>query len=702
MKKTKPIYVLGTGLSHDGSACLLKDGKIVVAIEKERITRKKHQGYNDDLTIKYCLDAEGIELKDVDLVVQCGDSSLYAKGFHSINGGMYGQRFVQNVEAGPRIVNLSHHLAHAYNAVGTSPFDEMAVLVIDGRGQEMKDCMDLEGIVVPAVADELRHLYFEKDSFYEYKDGKLTPLYKDFSTLASVELNLSMFPNMMTDSIGEMYEKASSYCLGESAQDGGGIGQAGKLMGLAPYGTPGVYTRHIFDLRDGRVFVKYDWQADFHKPCRDYADFKANFQYYADIAYWVQREAERAILYVVNERKKLCSSKKIAYTGGVALNAVANAKIRKSGGFEDLYLTPAAGDNGLAIGCAYYGWLEILKKDRVPHNGSSSFGKVYPAETIQQAIENYRVVSEKNLPAIITEFFAVIPSCVSGNSFAGTALIRFHIAKSGVFFLRFDNNSCTVLKDTLEETEGIITISGNDLIRLMLNYQLFPGFVLQGKIQLEGNIPDLLHYLDKDKIKSALRKIIAMHENEQGIVAYSREENIASVTAGLLSQGKVIGWFQGSSEFGPRALGNRSIIADPRKKDIQRFINSEIKFREDFRPFAPAVLLNDVSTYFQYEGESPYMIMVAQVQPEWKEKIPGVVHQDNSCRIQTVTPKWNERYFDLLSQFKEKTGVGVLLNTSFNMRGMPIVETPDQALSFFHECALDYLVMDNFLICKSK
>jgi carbamoyltransferase len=171
-------------------------------------------------------------------------------------------------------------------------------------------------------------------------------------------------------------------------------------------------------------------------------------------------------------------------------------------------------------------------------------------------------------------------------------------------------------------------------------------------------------------------------------------------TARMLAEGKTIGWFQGGSEFGPRALGHRSILADPRKPEMRDFINSKIKFREDFRPFAPSVPLEDVGIYFDCQYESPYMILVAPVRPEWIDVIPSVIHRDQSCRIQTVTEASDPKYYRLLHAFKRATGVSVLLNTSFNRRGMPIVEMPAQALDFFLRCALDVLVLNNHIVTK--
>jgi carbamoyltransferase len=185
-------------------------------------------------------------------------------------------------------------------------------------------------------------------------------------------------------------------------------------------------------------------------------------------------------------------------------------------------------------------------------------------------------------------------------------------------------------------------------------------------------------------------------------VSVSDTEDFIEETARHLAEGKIVGWFQGGSEFGPRALGNRSILADPRKPEMRRTINSLIKFREDFRPFAPSVIAEEVGRYFDCAYESPHMILVAPVRPEWKEAIPSVVHQDQSCRIQTVTQAANPTYYRLLQAFKARTGIGVLLNTSFNRRGMPIVETPEQALGFYLACDLDVLVLSDRVMSKAR
>jgi predicted NodU family carbamoyl transferase len=208
----------------------------------------------------------------------------------------------------------------------------------------------------------------------------------------------------------------------------------------------------------------------------------------------------------------------------------------------------------------------------------------------------------------------------------------------------------------------------------------------------------LLSVIDLDRISGYVVSAVDLTEPITGKFNYS--ESYIMETASLLAKGKVVAWFQGGSEFGPRALGRRSILADPRLGSMKGYINSEIKFREDFRPFAPSVLREDVGTYFKTDRESPYMILVDYVRDEWRHKIGGVVHENNTSRIQTVTPEWNLPYYELLKAFKEVTGISLLLNTSLNRRGMPIVETPEEALDFFYSCRLDYLVMDKYIVSK--
>ena len=559
----RPSYVLGTGLSHDGSACLLKDGAIAVAIEKERLTRRKHDGGNDDDAIRYCLDAEGITLDDVELVVQNANFSMFERG----NGWFRGPR---QVARHPRIVTISHHLAHAYSAIGTAPFDEAAVLVVDGCGNAYDEALDRTAAcsLAPSHDPALDHLHFEKDSYYHFDGRRLQALVKDYSPWGYGLRDYPMCPQTTQHSIGGIYQAASCYCLG-------GIDDSGKLMGLAPYGRPGAFSDPIFDCRDGRVFVNYHWMDRFDRPRRRDEDFRVHFQYYADIARWVQEEVERALLYLVDHRYRLYPSKNLAYAGGVALNAVANSRILRESKFENLYVQPAAGDNGVAIGCAYYGWLAVLQGERHRHDGSSAFGRRYAAAEVTEAL------------ALRAERIEVVEA------------------------------------------------------------------------------PD-----------------------------------VVETAASILASGAIVGWFQGRSEFGPRALGHRSILADPRRQGLRDRINRQIKFREDFRPFAPAVAAEHASIYFDGGYDSPYMLLVAPVRPEHADSIRDVTHVDGSCRLQTVSPEQEPNFHALLMAFARRTGLPVLLNTSLNRRGMPIVETPGEAIDFFLECALDALVIENFVVRK--
>jgi carbamoyltransferase len=260
----------------------------------------------------------------------------------------------------------------------------------------------------------------------------------------------------------------------------------------------------------------------------------------------------------------------------VALNAVANHRILKESSFRNLFIQPAAGDNGLALGAAYYGWLEVLKKDKAMHDGSTRFGRSYSALAIDAALSRF------------------------------TSRVRVNIAK-----------------------------------------------------------------------------------------------DIVNETADHLASGEVIGWFQGRSEFGPRALGGRSILADPRSPTLRDHINAKIKFREDFRPFAPSVPIEEANTYFECNFASPYMLLVAKIRAEWLRFMPSVVHVDQTARIQTVRRSDDPLYHSLLLAMKQRTGISVLLNTSFNKRAMPIVETPEQAIDFFLSYGLDLLVLGDHLVYKN-
>jgi carbamoyltransferase len=562
---SKPVYVLGTGLSHDGSAVLLKDGKLCVGIEKERVTRFKHDGGNDTAAIQYCLEAEGIALSDVDLVVQCANFDVPGRDrFH-------GARLFAGT-ANPPIASISHHLAHAWSAAGTTAFEDCAILVIDGCGSPFAQCSDTgSGIVLPEDRPQHEGRWCEKDSFYRFDGRDVVPLFKDFSARRPDPSPHVRMPGTR-HSIGGFYSAVSRYVFGN-------LDDVGKLMGLAPYGKPGAVPHKAFSMRDERIFVEEAWKSALTRPASDYKGFRANFQYYADIAAWAQQQVEEAVVALFRERLQRFPAERICYAGGIALNAVANARLLDEAVVRDLYIEPAAGDNGIALGCAFYGWMKILGRQRVPHDGNTCFGKHYARE---------------------------------------------HIV--------------TALSDAP------------------------PGWE----------------------------------------IAELAPDEMATRVAALLAEGKTVGWFRDGSEFGPRALGHRSILAHPGHEGLRDHINANIKFREDFRPFAPAVLPEHARDCFVSGRDSPYMILVDRTKLAWADALRNVTHVNGTARVQTVDRTWNPAFARLIEAFHARTGVPVLLNTSFNKRGMPIVETPPEAVALFAEGALDVLVLQDMLVLKPE
>lgn len=566
MATIRPVYVLGVGLSHNGAACLLKDGRIVVAIEKERLTKIKNDGGNDSVAIAYCLNAAGIRWDDIALVVQNANFGSFAYG----NDWYRGKRAIPD---GIRVVTISHHLAHACSAFFLSPFEEAAVLTVDGCGNAFEDCMDLDGAILPEQpSGDMAALWFEKDSYYAASGTEMRSVFKDFSPLGRHQCDYPMHPDTTRHSIGGIYAGASRYVFGN-------MSDLGKLMGLAPYGRPGAYRHRIFDVRDGRLFVDYGWMSEFRERMHSTGDFQRRFQPLADIARMVQDEVERALVEIVCARHALHPSRNLCFAGGVALNAVANERILREGPFERMFVPPAADDSGLALGCAYYGWHTILGGGRVHHDGSPFLGRSYDEDPAQ-----------------------------------------------------------------IERALGLL-----------------------------GDT-----------------------------VTITRPVDLMAAMADALAEGKTLAWHRGGGEFGPRALGHRSIIADPRRADLRDYINAQVKFREDFRPFAPAVLAEDADTYFEMDRDSPYMLFVVPVRAAWRARIGAVVHVDGTARVQTVRKEADEAFHALLSAFKLRSGIGILLNTSLNRRGQPIVETPVEAAELFRDTGLHGLVIGPYLVFKNR
>lgn len=693
-KSRGPTYVLGTSLSHDGSACLLRDGQVAVAIEKERVTRIKHDGGNDTAAIRYCLETEGIAIEDLALIVQNGLFGDFSRG----NAFFNGPRLLRDDLPVP-VVTISHHQAHAYSAVGMCPFPEAAVLVIDGCGSALDECADLQGLGPPFEADdEVRHLHFEKDSYYLWQEGRLQTVFKDFSPWGSLfRVDHPLTLNSVTKhSIGGVYAAASHYCVR-------GTSDLGKLMGLAPYGREGVFKQRIFDLRDGRLFVDGDWMRGFDRPARTADDFKRDFQYYADVAFWVQREVERALVYLVQARYEMHPASALAYAGGVALNAVANARILAQSKFRRIYMVPAAGDNGVALGCAFYGWLEALGRERVLHSGSTCFGRNYGNDGVAAALRSLAEMPAPPPAAVLATPAEKIEGLLwglqkrlqPGLEGGWSTKLRWEVAGVATFATEVREGRLQVSRDAVGPVTAIVRADATT-IASVLQGRLHPAHAFErGRLQCT-NLDALLYFhggIDWKSIGAAPAAPFA------GDFCWDSDSDPAGRAAQLLAEGKVIAWFQGGSEFGPRALGRRSILADPRRPGVVDHINLRVKRREEFRPFAPSVLREDAATYFECEVESPYMILVAQVRERWRETLRSVVHRDGSARLQTVTADWNPRYYDLLMACKRLTGLPVLLNTSFNRKGMPIVETPEEAVNFFGEAdGLDALVMEDLIL----
>jgi carbamoyltransferase len=574
----KHTYILGiNAYDHDVSACLLRDGEIAFAIAKERITRQKHATGFYQRAVDYCLSAEGISLDDVDLVVR----NCYVMPVEEMEKRLVHQDYPHFLEEEERsqaakhplynsssnkIVTISHHLAHAYSAFAVCPFEEGVVMVVDGVGSYSSDVTE----DYPA-ADKVDPLARESESYYKFSGSRIETLKKVWMGPSRGFLS-DDFYNM--EGLGALYSRASTYIFGD-------WNKCGELMGLAPYGRPG-QIKPLLDIDGGELKVP-DWADDFKEPWLDESgqswEASRSMQHWKDLAWRVQDDTEKVLLHRANWLRETTGAKNLCIAGGVALNCVANGRIAREAGFENVWIQPAAGDDGIAIGCAYYGHLAVQGKRRSFVVSNAYFGVQYKDANLHDAIDRR-------------------------------------------------------------------------LVRL-----------------------------------ATVRR---------------RSDNICAETAKVLADGKVVGWFQGRSEFGPRALGNRSILADPRTAEMKDILNKRVKFRQAFRPFAPIVLAERAKDVFVGEEDSPFMLLAKHVQPEWREKIPAIVHVDGTARVQTVRQEDNEVLYRLLKEFDAITGVPVLLNTSFNVKGEPIVETPHNAVECFLVTGIDYLAIHDFLISKGQ
>jgi carbamoyltransferase len=573
----KHAYVLGLNTyDHDVSACLLHDGDIAYAIAKERITRVKHASGFYKEVVDYCLNAEGISLDDVDLVVRnCYILPVEEMERRLLNQdapGFMGEQERSLAAKDPlylshsnKVVTVSHHLAHAYSAFAACPFGEGVVMVVDGVGSYSSDVTE----EYPA-ADKTDPLARESESYYKFSGSKIEALKKVWLEPCRGFLSDEFF-NMA--GLGALYSRASTYIFGD-------WNKCGELMGLAPYGRHG-QMKPLLHIKDGVLTVPV-WSEELKEPWliesgKDW-EKSPSMQHWRDLAWQVQDDTETVLLARARWLRETTGAKNLCLAGGVALNCVANGRVAREAGFENVWIQPAAGDDGIAIGCALYGHVAIQKKPRSFVIKHAYFGKKYSDEDVREATDQ--------------------------------TLVR------------------------------LATVS-------------------------------------------------------------TRSDNISRDTATVLADGKIVGWFQGGSEFGPRALGDRSIIADPRTAEMKDILNKRVKFRQAFRPFAPIVLAERENEVFEGGHDSSYMLLAKPVRPEWRDKIPAIVHVDGTARVQTVRSETNAPLYRLLKEFEAITGVPVLLNTSFNVKGEPIVETPRNAVECFLTTGIDYLALHDVLMRKS-
>lgn len=560
VKSNKP-WVLGISASHNGAVCLLRGDEIVVAIQEERLSRRKRHrifGAQHSLALDYCFDYAGIRPRDLSMIVLCVQGRAGAAGQDlTLNPCL------QVKENGIPTMVIPHHLAHAASAFGTSGFGESAILVIDGIGSPDEDLSDEERkVIVNPMEDG-----WEIISLYSGSNAVITPLEKH---VAGGRKWLTTDRNCMPQfrSLGGIFSAAA-------VQIFGGDLEAGKVMGLAPYGRPVYPPSDFFEIDNGR-FIFSDKIPSFFQHAERWP---AHQEEYQDLACSVQNALEVALLYLVEHLHDRFPSGNLCYAGGVALNSVANERIIRESKFDNVYVMPAAEDSGPAIGASYYGLWQLTKKNGRRRLLHDAVGRIYSPSAIEHAIS---------------------------------------------------------------ETPAVEMVQSTDVI---------------------------------------------------------------SDAASLVIDGKIVGWFQGRSELGPRALGQRSILCDPRRTDGKEVLNSRVKHREAFRPFAPVILLEEAPEWFELDGinpESAFMLRICMFKEEKKPLVPAVVHVDGTGRIQTVTKEANGPFYDLIKKFSERTGVPIILNTSFNINGMPIVETPQDALLCLLSTGIDYCVLEDAIVKKRE
>ena len=584
MKGDAPLLLGLNKYSHSASACLFEeDGRVLFALAKERITRKKHDGGDVADLVRYLLEATGRRLSEVRLVVQQNHlfriepyerSLRFAEALHAAPPSSLDPH---NLLPHAERWELSHHLAHAWSVLPVAPFDEGLIAVMDGMGspREIVEARRVPHLVnesrlprgrdflqVPARPAAARR-WREAETLYSFRGNRLRLLFKRWTEERSPDFLYNYgFENM--ESLGAVYSRISSHIFGD-------WNQCGKVMGLAAYGRArpdGAFLR-------GRLEkLGIDWERLQGLPHPNDWGTDRNLRLYEDLAAQVQGDLERVVLDFLRRWQRRTKHRNLCFTGGVALNSLLNGRIAREAGFAEVFVPPYPGDEGVAFGCAHYGLQELrrCKPSRTP------------------------------------------PPPFQGRSFSEKEL-----------------------REALEEFSPWIS--------------------------------------------------------------FRKPSRILPLTAASLARHELVGWFQGRSEFGPRALGNRSILAHPVRRGTAGRLN-RVKGREAFRPFAPTVLAECAGDFFDAPTASPYMSFTVRPRKTARGRIPAVVHADGTSRIQTLRREDNPRFYDLIQAFRRRTGLPLLLNTSFNIEGEPIVESPREAIRSFMDSGLDLLVLESCVVRK--
>lgn len=581
---------------HDAAAALLRDGQLIAAAEEERFTRIKHDFQFPSQAIKFCLETAGIKGADLDYVV------FFEKPFRKFDRILmtvlqtYPQSYkvfresmitwlIDKLWVGSKIESElgvpkervlfgEHHLSHAASAFLCSPFEESAILTVDGVGEWVTASWGV------GRGNEIR---LSKHMEFPHSLGLL---YSAFTAFLGFEVNEGEYKVMGMAPYGEPRYVDKVWKLVRQNDDGSfsldmsyfsfhhSTSRTYNRRFVELFGDPRPPSLHFFT--DSTGYPSY-----FGKRPTNYDEVSRLNQHYADIAASIQRVTEELLLGMARHLHEQTGLKRLCIAGGVGLNSVANGRILRETPFEELYIQPAAGDGGGALGAALWAYNTLLGKPRNFRMEHAYWGKCYS-------------------PAEIASFLK------------------------------------------------------------------------------QNNIP--------------------FHQ-------FNNEDQLLDVVAEQLTRGKVLGWFQGRFEWGPRALGNRSILADPRNPEMKDIVNTKIKFREPYRPFAPSVLSECAQRYFDFPDAARhyparFMLYVSPVKPSEQKTLPAITHVDGTGRLQTVFRDQNPLYYGLIERFGQATGVPVVLNTSFNLRGEPIVTTPANAFNTFSKSEMDSLVLGNFLVEK--